>query len=359
MKKLLGFLLLLLIVAGAAARRACTGASTSRIAATRAPSSSSRSRRARAAVAIGERLVAAGVVRDTPTFRAALWMSRQGRHLKAGEYRFDRADDAVRDHRQDRARRRVRDQRDVSRRADDRRDGEDLRVARARDRRRRSSRRRRDPAPIHELDPAARDLEGYLFPETYALPRHTDAAKLVRMMVARFEKVFTPELRAGGRGARPDRPPGGDAGVDRREGNGEGGGAAAGRRRLHHPAAHRHAAAVRSDGDLRAGEGRPLRRQHPQGRPVVRLAVQHLSLSGPAARADRLARPRVARGRGASGRRRLPVFRQPQRRLARVRAHARGAQPECSEVSGSVLPRSDKRQQGRWAGRQVAARGES
>ncbi len=42
-------------------------------------------------VAIGERLVAAGVVRDTATFRAALWMSHQGRHLRAGEYRFDRA----------------------------------------------------------------------------------------------------------------------------------------------------------------------------------------------------------------------------------------------------------------------------
>ena len=53
----------------------------------------------------------------------------------------------------------------------------------------------RDPAPIHEIDPAARDLEGYLFPETYALPRHTDAVRLTRMMVARFEKVFTPELR--------------------------------------------------------------------------------------------------------------------------------------------------------------------
>ena len=31
------------------------------------------------------------MVRDTLTFRAALWMSDQGRHLKAGEYRFDRA----------------------------------------------------------------------------------------------------------------------------------------------------------------------------------------------------------------------------------------------------------------------------
>src|SRR5436190_19500475 len=38
---------------------------------------------------IGERLVAAGVVRDHPTFRSALWMSGEGRRLKAGEYRFD------------------------------------------------------------------------------------------------------------------------------------------------------------------------------------------------------------------------------------------------------------------------------
>ena len=34
-----------------------------------------------------------------------------------------------------------------------------------------------------------------MFPETYAVPRRTDAAKLVRTMVARFEKILTPELR--------------------------------------------------------------------------------------------------------------------------------------------------------------------
>jgi UPF0755 protein len=52
-----------------------------------------------------------------------------------------------------------------------------------------------DPLPIADLDPAAKDLEGYLFPETYAVPRRTDAAKLVKLMVARFDKVLTPELR--------------------------------------------------------------------------------------------------------------------------------------------------------------------
>ena len=41
----------------------------------------------------------------------------------------------------------------------------------------------------------ARDLEGYLFPETYAVPRRTDAAKLVRLMIDRFDHVLTPDVR--------------------------------------------------------------------------------------------------------------------------------------------------------------------
>ena len=38
----------------------------------------------------------------------------------------------------------------------------------------------RDPSAIRALDPDARDLEGYLFPETYTLRRTTPAADLVR-----------------------------------------------------------------------------------------------------------------------------------------------------------------------------------
>src|SRR5207245_11318563 len=53
----------------------------------------------------------------------------------------------------------------------------------------------KDAAPIRDLDPAAKNLEGYLFPETYGVPRTTDAPKLVRLMVGRFEHVFGPELR--------------------------------------------------------------------------------------------------------------------------------------------------------------------
>ena len=48
--------------------------------------------------------------------------------------------------------------------------------------------------PTHNVKDAT-DLEGYLFPETYAVTRRTDAAKLVRLMVARFQHVFTAALR--------------------------------------------------------------------------------------------------------------------------------------------------------------------
>ncbi len=52
-----------------------------------------------------------------------------------------------------------------------------------------------DVSVVREWDPAARDLEGYLFPETYSLTRHTDAATLVHEMVARFARVFPAEAR--------------------------------------------------------------------------------------------------------------------------------------------------------------------
>jgi UPF0755 protein len=51
-------------------------------------------------------------------------------------------------------------------------------------------------ALIRDLDPAARDLEGYLFPETYVLPRNTPAADVVAQMVAGFKKACDDELRA-------------------------------------------------------------------------------------------------------------------------------------------------------------------
>ena len=43
-----------------------------------------------------------------------------------------------------------------------------------------SSRPRATPSLIKELDPEAGDLEGYLFPETYPLPRRADASQARR-----------------------------------------------------------------------------------------------------------------------------------------------------------------------------------
>jgi UPF0755 protein len=46
------------------------------------------------------------------------------------------------------------------------------------------------------FDPDAPSLEGYLFPDTYALPRSAEADAVVRRMVAGFERAFDQELRA-------------------------------------------------------------------------------------------------------------------------------------------------------------------
>ncbi len=59
----------------------------------------------------------------------------------------------------------------------------------------------RDPAPIADFDPAARDLEGYLFPDTYAFARGTSereiVATLVRTFRARFASAVQPRLADG------------------------------------------------------------------------------------------------------------------------------------------------------------------
>ena len=193
MKKFLGFVLLVLVGAGAAAAwlylrvnqpyRGYTAAEQF----VEIPQGAG-------SLGIGERLVAAGVVRDMATFRTAVSMSRKGRQLKAGEYRFDRELTPFE----------VIDKlargevyvitvtfpegltvAEMARIVEAHGLGTAAAFVQA----------AKDPAPIRDLDPAAKDLEGYLFPETYALPRRTDAARLVRLMAARFEKVFTPELR--------------------------------------------------------------------------------------------------------------------------------------------------------------------
>ena len=54
----------------------------------------------------------------------------------------------------------------------------------------------RDATPSRGLDPSAPDLEGYLFPDTYALPRSASPNVIVAMMVDRFRAAYT-EVRAG------------------------------------------------------------------------------------------------------------------------------------------------------------------
>jgi UPF0755 protein len=48
----------------------------------------------------------------------------------------------------------------------------------------------RNPAAIHDLDPAAPALEGYLFPDTYRLDRQTTPERLCLLMTGRFREVW-------------------------------------------------------------------------------------------------------------------------------------------------------------------------
>ena len=53
----------------------------------------------------------------------------------------------------------------------------------------------KDASLVSDLDPDATDLEGYLFPDTYDLPRGADPEKrLVKRMVGRFREVMDREL---------------------------------------------------------------------------------------------------------------------------------------------------------------------
>jgi UPF0755 protein len=151
--------------------------------------------------AIGRRLQSAGVVRDTLSFRVALWRSGQARRLQAGEYRFDRPMTA----------REVIDKiarGDVFVRPVTFPEGLTYRqmsgvyeragMGPAAD----FTRASQNGALVRDLDPAAGDLEGYLFPDTYTLPRKATADDLVARMVTTFRDALTRELveRAAARG---------------------------------------------------------------------------------------------------------------------------------------------------------------
>jgi len=147
---------------------------------------------------IRRRLVEAGVVSDDLAFRAALMWTGQSRALKAGEYRFDRPMSVV-EVVEKLARGDVyghpitfpegltiREMAEIVESHGFGKAEEFIKAA-------------RDGSLVNDLDPAAKDLEGYLFPETYTLPRGTPVATLVSLMVDRFRDTYTAlEAKRGG-----------------------------------------------------------------------------------------------------------------------------------------------------------------
>ena len=189
MKKVVGLLLLVAIVAaGAAAGMAWTRLQTPYKGYTSTEQFVEIPTGAGAAE-IRQRLLDAGVVQDGLTLRLALRWTGASRDLKAGEYRFERAMTAV-DVVQKLARGDVYGQRITFP------EGLTIRemamiyeshgLGRARD----FISAARHTALIQDIDPAASDLEGYLFPETYTVGRTVGADDLIAKMVTGFRAAF-------------------------------------------------------------------------------------------------------------------------------------------------------------------------
>jgi len=52
------------------------------------------------------------------------------------------------------------------------------------------------PAAIHDLDPQAPTLEGYLFPDTYRFPKGVTAQTIIQTMLARFRRVYSAKFKS-------------------------------------------------------------------------------------------------------------------------------------------------------------------
>jgi UPF0755 protein len=144
-------------------------------------------------VAIAKRLADAGVVHDVNSFRLALWVTGQGRHLQAGEYRFDQPVSA----------RQVADKiarGDVYVRPITFPEGLTIKQMAAIYESKGFGPAKefldaaKNASLVAAVDPDAKDLEGYLFPDTYKLPRRSTAPQLVARMVQSFMRALTPEL---------------------------------------------------------------------------------------------------------------------------------------------------------------------
>jgi UPF0755 protein len=144
--------------------------------------------------AIGHRLVESGVIKSDWAFRLAVWRRGAARTLKAGEYRFTgelRATEVV-----DRLVEGSVFLRPVT-------FPEGLTIAEMAavfesaglGTKAMFTAAAQRGSLVHEIDGTADDLEGYLFPETYNLPRDAGAEMLVEKMSARFLAVFDAKLR--------------------------------------------------------------------------------------------------------------------------------------------------------------------
>ena len=146
-------------------------------------------------LSIAERLVAAGVVRDVYLFRSAVWWTNASRRLKAGEYRFTEPASVL----------------EVIRTIER---GEvyavrvtfpegltiaemaEIFAERGLGTAAAFTAAAGKASLVADLDSEASDLEGYLFPATYAVAHRGEASALVAMMVGRFRQTYTPDLQA-------------------------------------------------------------------------------------------------------------------------------------------------------------------
>jgi UPF0755 protein len=137
---------------------------------------------------IAELLANAGVVRSRYDFLLAR-LTERGRRLQAGEYRFNHAATPIEVF--DRVARgdvfafelvvpEGKNMFDIAAAA------EQLGVFSAAE----FLKAARDPAMIRDLDPQAPTLEGYLFPDTYKVGRHTTPERLCRIMTGKFREVW-------------------------------------------------------------------------------------------------------------------------------------------------------------------------
>jgi len=147
------------------------------------------------AAEIRQRLLDAKLIRDDFTLRAALRWTGNARALKAGEYRFDGPMSAVdvldKLTAGDIYTRRITFPEGLTI-AEMARLYESREFGAARD----FIQAAQNARLIADIDPQAPDLEGYLFPETYPLPRQWGADRLVAAMVDRFKATYTEDLRS-------------------------------------------------------------------------------------------------------------------------------------------------------------------